>query len=209
MAFRSNLAGTLGAWSARHRVAAIAGWVAFVVVAMLIGSAVGQVTMKQAEYSTGESGHATRLLTDAGITEPAQELVLVHSATATAGASGFQAAVRAVVSGVEATGRVRDMRAPAVAASRHDVLVQFAMKGDPDTSADRVQPVLDAVARARAAHPDVTIEQFGEASANKWFNDTIMKDFKRAEWTACRWRWASCSPCSARWSPRCCRWCSR
>ena len=39
-------------------------------------------------------------------------------------------------------------------------------------------------ARARAAHPDVTIEQFGEASANKWFNDTIMKDFKRAEWTA-------------------------
>ena len=30
----------------------------------------------------------------------------------------------------------------------------------------------------------MTIEQFGEASANKWFNDTIMKDFKRAEWTA-------------------------
>ena len=66
----------------------------------------------------------------------------------------------------------------------HDVLVQFAMKGKPDTAADRVQPVLDAVTRARAAYPDVTIEQFGEASANKWFNDTIMKDFKRAEWTA-------------------------
>ena len=30
----------------------------------------------------------------------------------------------------------------------------------------------------------MTIEQFGEASANKWFNDTICKDFKRAEWTA-------------------------
>jgi uncharacterized membrane protein YdfJ with MMPL/SSD domain len=184
MAYRSNLAATLGGWSARHRLAAIAGWVVFVVVAMLIGSAVGQVTMKQSEYGTGESGRATRLLTDAGITEPAQELVLVHSATATTGASGFQAAVRAVVSGVEATGRVRDMRAPVVSASRHDVLIQFAMKGDPDTSADRVQPVLDAVGLARSAHPDVTIEQFGEASANKWFNDTIMKDFKRAEWTA-------------------------
>jgi putative drug exporter of the RND superfamily len=35
--------------------------------------------------------------------------------------------------------------------------------------------------RARSAHPDVTIEQFGEASANNWFNNTIMQDFKRAE----------------------------
>jgi len=59
--------------------------------------------------------------------------------TATAIASGFQSAVRAVVSGVEATGRVEDMRAPAASASRHDVRIQFAVKGDPDTSADRVQ----------------------------------------------------------------------
>ena len=184
MAFQSNLAATLGGWSARHRITAIAGWVVLVLAAMLIGSMVGQVTMKQSEYGAGESGRATRLLTDAGITEPAQELVLVHSATATAAASGFQSAVHAVVSGVEATGRVQDLRAPAVSAGRHDVLIQFAVKGDPDTSADRVQPILDAVARARSAHPDVTIEQFGEASANKWFNNTIMQDFKRAEWTA-------------------------
>ena len=184
MAVQSNLAARLGGWSARHRIMAITGWVVLVLVGMLIGSAVGQMTMKQSEYGTGESGRATRLLTDAGITEPAQELVLLHSGTATAAASGFQSAVRAVVSGVEATGRVQDMRAPAVSAGRHDVLIQFAVKGDPDTSADRVQPILDAVARARSAHPDVTIEQFGEASANKWFNDTIMKDFKRAEWTA-------------------------
>jgi hypothetical protein len=40
------------------------------------------------------------------------------------------------------------------------------------------------VTRAQAAYPGVTIEQFGAASSNKWFNDTIMKDFKRAEWTA-------------------------
>ena len=184
MAVQSNLAARLGGWSARHRIAAITGWVVLVLVGMLVGSAVGQVTMKQSEYGTGESGRATQLLTDAGISEPAQELVLVHSGTATATASGFQSAVRAVISGVEATGRVQDMRAPAVSASRHDVLIQFAVKGDPDTSANRVQPILAAVARARSAHPDVTIEQFGEASANKWFNDTIMKDFKRAEWTA-------------------------
>lgn len=84
MASQSNLAATLGGWSARHRITAITGWVVLVLVSVLIASAVGQITMKQSEYGTGESGRATRLLTDAGITEPAQELVLVHSGTATA-----------------------------------------------------------------------------------------------------------------------------
>jgi RND superfamily putative drug exporter len=184
MAPRLNLAAVLGGWSARHRAAAIGGWVLFVLVTTFIGSAVGQVTMTHAEYGAGESGRAVHLLTEAGIKAPAQELIDVHSATAAAGASGFASAVRAVVSGIQGTGRVQDVRAPVVSAGGHDVLVQFAMKGDPDTSAGRVQPVLDAVARARTAHPDVTIEQFGEASSHKWFNDTVMKDFQRAEWTA-------------------------
>jgi uncharacterized membrane protein YdfJ with MMPL/SSD domain len=148
----------------------------------MIGAAVGQATMTRAEYGTGESGRAYRLLTDAGVADPAHELVLVRSATA--GTSSLQAAVQAVLSGVRSTGRVTDVRPPTVSASGHDVLIQFAMKGDAETADKRVQPVLDAIARARAGHPDVRIEQFGDASANKWFNDTVIKDFQRAEWTA-------------------------
>ena len=82
MAGRSNLAATLGGWSARHRLAAIGGWLAFVIVTMLIGGAAGQVTMTHAEYGTGESGRSTWLLANAGIKDPARELVLVHSLTA-------------------------------------------------------------------------------------------------------------------------------
>jgi uncharacterized membrane protein YdfJ with MMPL/SSD domain len=186
MARQRNLAAALGGWSARHRLAAIAAWLLLVVVTMLIGGAVGQVAMTQAQYGTGESGRTAQLLTSAGITQPATELVLVHSATAAVPASAgrVQAAVRAVTSGVQATRLAADFRPPAVSRNGHDVLIQFAMTGSPDTAANRVQPVLDAVARARAAYPDVTIEQYGQASANKWFNDTIGKDFKRAEWTA-------------------------
>ena len=153
MAHRSNLAASLGGWSARHRITAIVGWLLLVIVAMLIGSAVGQVTMTQAEYGSGESGRAQWLLTNAGVADPAQELVLVHSATAQAGTPGFQAAVRAVVSGLQGTGRIQDLRPPVVSPTRHDVLIQFAMKGNPDTADQRVQPVLTAVARARAAYP--------------------------------------------------------
>ena len=60
---------------------------------------------------------------------------------------GFRSAVRAVITNVPGTGRVQDIRAPEVSSSWRDVLIQFAMKGDPDTAANRVQPVLDAVSR--------------------------------------------------------------
>jgi uncharacterized membrane protein YdfJ with MMPL/SSD domain len=44
--------------------------------------------------------------------------------------------------------------------------------------------VLDATAAVRQAHPEVRIDEFGDGSANRWFDDTIGRDFTRAEWTA-------------------------
>jgi uncharacterized membrane protein YdfJ with MMPL/SSD domain len=183
---RPNLAAAAGGWSARHRLVAIGAWLVLVVVTMLIGNAVGQASMRQVEYGTGESGRAAWMLANAGITQPAPELIMVHATRTSASpltASGLTTAVRAVVAGVQATGRVTDMRPPILSRDGRDVLIQFAIKGDPDTAADRVQPVLDAVTRVRAAHPDVTVEQYGQASLNKWFNDTVAQDAQRAEWT--------------------------
>src|SRR5664279_2541468 len=97
MAHPVNFAASLGRWSARHRISAVAGWLLLVIVTMLIGGAVGQVTMTYTEYGIGESGRAQRLLTDAGVAQQAQEMVLVHSATATAGTSQVRSAVRAVI----------------------------------------------------------------------------------------------------------------
>jgi uncharacterized membrane protein YdfJ with MMPL/SSD domain len=174
-----NLAAAMGDWSARHRLAAIGGWLVLAIVTMVIGSMAGQVTMSRAEYGLGESGRAMWLLTNSGVAQPAQELVLVHGSTT----ATLTPAVHAVVSGIEATGSVQDVRTPATATGGHDVLIQFAIKGDPNTAQDRVQPVLDAVSAVRAAHPGVRIDEFGDATANKYFNGTIMKDFKRAEWT--------------------------
>jgi RND superfamily putative drug exporter len=176
----------MGGWSARHRLVAIGAWLALVVAAMLIGNAAGQASMRQVEYGTGESGRAAWMLANAGITQPAQELVMVHAATvpgSPASGGGATAAALAVINGVQATGQVTDMRPPITSPDGRDVLIQFAVKGDPDTAPGRVQPVLDAVARARAAHPGVTIDQIGDASLNKWFNDTVAQDAKRAEWT--------------------------
>ena len=184
MAGLPNLAATLGGWSARHRLTAIGAWIALVIATVLIGGAVGQVTMTQAEYGVGESGQATWTLVNAGIEQPADELVMVSSpGTSTADKTAMRSAAGAVLAAVAATGQVNDIRTPVVSASGRQELLQFSMKGDPNTAANRVQPVEDAVTRVQAAHRDVTIEEVGQASLSKWFNDTILRDFHQAEWT--------------------------
>jgi uncharacterized membrane protein YdfJ with MMPL/SSD domain len=183
MAGPPNLAATLGGWSARHRWTAVGAWLALVVVAVLLGSAAGQVTMTRAEYGVGESGQATWTLVNAGIKDPASELVMISGSGASPNKAALQSAASAVLAAVQATGQVSGVRPPVTSASGRQVLVQFAMKGDPDTADTRVQPVEDAVTRVQAAHPGVTIEEVGDASVNKWFNDTIMRDMKQAEWT--------------------------
>ena len=184
---RRNIAAALGGWSVRHRWVAIVGWLLLVVLAGA-GAAVGQRQMTIDQYAAGDSARAARILDQAGIRPGAREMVLVHSDTQTVDAPDFQATVRALVVGLTGTGQVADLREPytagLVSADRHSALVQFAMTGDVGTAWQRVSPVIDAVDRVRAAHPAVSVEQFGEASANSWFNDTILRDFHRAEWTA-------------------------
>ena len=184
MAGLPNLAATLGGWSARHRLTAVGAWLALVIATVMLGSALGQATMTQAEYGVGESGQATWTLVNAGIKDPADELVMISSSgTSAADKAAMQSAANAVLAAVRATGQASAVRAPVAAANGRQVLFRFSMKGNPDTAYSRVQPVEDAVMRVQAAHRDVTIEEVGQASVSKWFNDTIFRDFKRAEWT--------------------------
>jgi RND superfamily putative drug exporter len=177
---KENLAARLGGWSARHRKTAILGWLLFVVAAVLIGGMVGQKQLTNGEQGTGDSGRAVRILEDAGIKSPATEMVLIHSAAP----DGFRAAVPDVTRAIRDTGRAATVREPLVSRDHRDALVQFDMAGDPKTAADRVEPVQAAVTRAGAAHREVRVEQFGDASGERWFNKTLGKDFSRAEMTA-------------------------
>ena len=183
-----NLAARLGGWSARHRAVAVVGWLVMVIACVLIGSAAGHQRMSDQEYATGDTARAWRILDEKGLLPPAGEMVLVHSDTGLATSAGFRTTVRQLTTGLRGTGEVTDLRDPytagLVSGDRHSVLVEFSMTGKASTAYERVQPVLDSVDKVRVAHPDLRIEQYGQASGSKWFQDTVLKDFHRAEWTA-------------------------
>src|SRR3954471_4423535 len=162
----SNLAARMGRWSATHWKMATFGWLAFVIVAFGLGTAIGVNNVDPNAPGPGESGRMDRILTD-GFKQPADESVLIRSRSARAGTPAFEAAVTDVVARVSRVAAVQDVRRGAVAKDGHAALVGFTVKGDRDKAADKVQPALDAVAAAQAAHPGFTIGEFGYASAQK------------------------------------------
>ncbi|MFE7124515.1 MMPL family transporter [Streptomyces sp. NPDC057617] len=177
---RQNLAARIGVWSAHHRKTAVIGWLLFVVLAAALGGASGLVEMSDSENGAGDSAKAEKILDEAGIDDPAGELVMVSSPAA----GGWRTAADDLTKAVRGTGETGPIAPPLASEDGKDALIRFEMKGDSKTAPDRVQPVLDAVRDTGDAHRDVRIYQFGQASSGKWLNDLLADDFRRAEFTA-------------------------
>src|SRR5689334_17645281 len=137
-----------------------------------------------AEQSTGETAQAERILAGAGFSTPANESVLVKSTALTTSDPEFRSAVQTVMAKLRTMPQVQHLRTGAdgeISKDRHAQLVEFDMRGDSESADTRVQPVLDAVAGIQESHPQFTIAQFGLASSTHELNDTIGKDFQKAE----------------------------
>ena len=177
-----NLAARAGRWSAQHRRKAILGWLAFVIAAVVIGGAIGTNTLKVHELGTGESGRADVVLHDAGLTDAVSESVLV---TAPAGATVKSPQVRAAIDDVAARAdrldEVSEVRDPVIAKDGRSALIGLQLATDVEHAADAVKPVAKAVAAVSAEHPGVRLEQTGDGSIAKAFDETMEEDFQRAE----------------------------
>ncbi|WP_432047490.1 MMPL family transporter [Streptomyces asiaticus] len=200
-----GIAARAGSWSARHRWAAVGGWVLLVILALAVGSMTGRVDVTESEQVPGESGRVSQILDEAGIDDAAGETVLIQAKGGqgkggqaksgqtqggglTADDPAFRKAVDAVMANVRGTGQVTALRSPyetkTISADRRSALVQFEMRGDAEKAADHIQPVLDAVDKAGDSHQDLRIEEFGDASGQKAFDDAFGDDFTQAEYSA-------------------------
>jgi copper chaperone CopZ len=74
-----NLAGRIGAWSATHRRAAILSWIAFVILAIAIGSMAGMRMLTPADEQAGESARAAHVIDGTPMGHMASESVLIQS----------------------------------------------------------------------------------------------------------------------------------
>src|SRR4051794_29958369 len=187
---KRNLAARAGHWSARHRKTAIFGWLAFVVIAFVLGGAIGTKELADEDTGNGQSRLADTAISRANFPDSDDEQVLITARTEdlTTGDAEFKGGVSAVVAKLGKTAHVQDIRSPfdkgnegQISKDKDAALVTFKIPGDSDVTDKRVDATLAATAAAQRAHPDLRIEQFGGSSADKALGDSLDDDFKRAE----------------------------
>jgi uncharacterized membrane protein YdfJ with MMPL/SSD domain len=184
-----NLAARAGRWSAGHRKTAILGWLAFVVIAFVIGGGIGTKSLADEDRGNGSSRSADQAIARADFSDEAGEQVLVQARGAEqATGPAFTAAVEDVVARLERTRGVADVESPLAKGNEgqfskdgRSALVTFKVPGDEDAALERVDATLAATAAAQTAHPDLRIEQFGDASAGKAIDAAYDEDLKTAE----------------------------
>jgi uncharacterized membrane protein YdfJ with MMPL/SSD domain len=184
-----NIAARMGAWSARHRKIAVLGWIAFVVLAFAGAGSVGLKTLDAIDTENGDSYTADQAIDKAGFVKNVNEQVLIQGrGDVKYGDPTFNGAVRDVATRLAALKTVQNIKSPLDVANANQVskdgrsaLLTFEIKGDIDKAEDRVDPTLAATAAAQKANPQLRVEQFGDASADKALTKSFEDDFKKAE----------------------------
>ncbi|HEY6886220.1 MAG TPA: MMPL family transporter [Solirubrobacter sp.] len=171
-----GLAARAGHWSARHRKTAIFGWLAFIVIAFMIGGAVGQQKPSAAKSFDGESRRAETILEKAGFPETSGEMVLIQSKSASTKDPAFKAAIKDVSQTVAKQKNVSGVTPALVSKDGHSALVQFDITGDPEKAIDKVEPIMTATSGVAARHKSLTVEQFGNASMMHELDKTSKKE---------------------------------
>jgi uncharacterized membrane protein YdfJ with MMPL/SSD domain len=183
---RLNLAARAGRWSAAHWKTATFGWVAFVVLALVIGAAVGTKTLGDTEGIPGESGRMERVL-DENFPTPAGEIVLVESSTLTSKSPAFRASIAQVLGRLSAIPAVTNLQSPLaeansdqISADGHSAILTFDIRGEAEDAADKIDPVVAAVDEADAANSAISVGSFGLATSEKEIDESVGKDLARA-----------------------------
>ncbi|MFJ8470302.1 MMPL family transporter [Kitasatospora sp. NPDC094011] len=168
-------------WSAVHPWWAIALWVAFVVGALVVGGLTGTRQATNSDLSIGQSGRAAAIARAGGLQERAVENLLVSSwGGGRLDPARAQAALDDATRGLRGLPGIASIGQPQSAPDGAAVLVPVTLAGDPETAADRVQPLLDSVEASRSGHGDVRMELVGAGSIKAGLNDMLSKDLGKA-----------------------------
>jgi uncharacterized membrane protein YdfJ with MMPL/SSD domain len=183
---RTSFVARAARWSAKHRKKAIFGWIAFVLVSVAIGSAVGQNKMTVADSYPGEAGQAQKALEQSKL-EPNTEMILVQGKNGeTVKDPEFQAVINDLTGRLHKADHVKDVRSPLqqeapVSKDGRSALVEYEISGNLEEAQDRLPASESAVEAVAEEHKGFSVQQYGNASAQVQLEETIEEDLHKAE----------------------------
>jgi putative drug exporter of the RND superfamily len=165
-------------WSATHPWRAIAMWVVLVIACFALGSATG-TKEAQGNGDVGEVSRADKIVESGNFDDPDVESVLITSRSGELDKAQADQVAAVVTQRMRSLEQVEDVAEPMLAPTKDALIVRVTLKDGDDEN--RVQPLLDATAAVQQEHPNLRVEEVGGASIGKALNETLGKDFQRAE----------------------------
>ena len=158
---------SIGRWSITHPRLAVTAWISFVIVCIGLGAISGTKTLDNG--AVGESARGYAIMNKQGLWGPGRELAYLHTARAPV--------PRAAIGDVERRFRALGLEPElTLSADRRSAVVVAELSRE--VAVERIRAAVASVARA---HPELTIEETGDVSADQARDRTVDRDLRRAE----------------------------
>jgi RND superfamily putative drug exporter len=165
-------------WSATHPWRAILAWLVFVLVAVGLAVMVPTVDTEDSDYRLGESGQADAWMSEAGLSAPNSENVLIDArGHATLDARTAESAADEIRNGMREVRGVESVTEPQWSPDHTALLISAQLAEDQDDPAP-LQRVTD---RVQSEHPQLRVRQAGDLSIDQGINDRVAQDLSSAE----------------------------
>ncbi|MEV0255379.1 MMPL family transporter [Streptomyces sp. NPDC050732] len=174
-------------WSALHPWRAVVGWLVFVALCLGGGIAAGMNSATSEDFRVGEAGRAEALAAEGGIPLRSTEHILIRAASGSwdkpepLDRAAADAAVKDITDRMRALPEVASVKAPVPSTDGRVLRVPVELTGSEQDDQDRVPPLQAQTEKAAEAHPDLRIEETGDASVSKGVDGQRDKDLKFSE----------------------------
>ena len=158
----NNVAARMGRWSASHWKTAVFGWIAFVILAIAAGTAVGTKQIDQRDANVGQAHKADQILKQAGFqADPQTEIILVQSQTQTIKDAAFRATIADAVATVKPFARYyKNLHSPLdpahadqISADGKTAMVEFDMSGTQKVAEKQIDKITAATGKIAGTPP--------------------------------------------------------
>jgi len=165
--------------SAHHPWRALAAWLVLVVACALAGSAVGERSLTDVEFSVGDDRLVASVIERGGLADPPTESVLVTARSGRLDEPAARAVTTQLADELQNSPAVAAVRRPVLSADGSTLRMDVQLTGTRDQAADTVEPVLAAVGAVDEA--SVRVQVVGGGSLDRGVGRALDSDFQRAE----------------------------
>ncbi|WUR82730.1 MMPL family transporter [Streptomyces phaeochromogenes] len=172
-------------WSALHPWRAIIGWLVFVVLCLVLGSAVGVNSAKTADYRVGEAGRAEAIAAEGQLERRSIEQVLISvrpgALDEAAAKTAVEAAAKDLTARFERLPEVESVAEPVLSGDGGILLVEAALKGEERDAKDKVDALVAQTGAVQKANPGLLLEETGSPSISKGVDKQRGEDLALSE----------------------------